>query len=124
MNTKIMMAAAVALVAVGTAVVFLTGPKAEPQAPAADKPAVLTMDDVAKHATAADCWVVVSGKAYNVTNMIAAHPGGADAIIANCGKDATVAFTTRGKEPARPHPEKAAMALETMLVGTLSVEVK
>lgn len=49
----------------------------------------LTLDDVAKHATDQDCWVVVNGKAYDVTKWIQVHPGGVQAITAYGGKDAS-----------------------------------
>jgi len=49
----------------------------------------LTMDEVGKHTTEADCWVVVNGKAYDVTKWLAVHPGGVQAITAFAGKDAS-----------------------------------
>ncbi len=47
-----------------------------------------TLDDVAKHASETDCWMVVDGKVYNVTSGIDTHPGGPQ-ILQGCGKDAT-----------------------------------
>jgi hypothetical protein len=52
----------------------------------------LTAADVAKHASQSDCWTIVSGKVYDVTSVIASHPGGPERIIAVCGKDGTTAF--------------------------------
>mmetsp|Transcript_28923 Transcript_28923/g.67328 ORF Transcript_28923/g.67328 Transcript_28923/m.67328 type:complete len:1009 (-) Transcript_28923:278-3304(-) len=49
----------------------------------------LTMTDVKKHNTKADAWVVVNGKAYDVTKWIDVHPGGAQAIVATIGDDAS-----------------------------------
>jgi cytochrome b involved in lipid metabolism len=139
MNKKIILIAGFGVVVLGLALTAFFGPtprreSASPMAsaPAAEAPSaeaaspsansVLTMAEVAKHATAADCWTVVSGKVYDVTNLIGLHSGGAEAIIAGCGKDSTAAFMTRGQEPARPHPEKAAVTLESMLVGPLVVQ--
>merc|ERR1711881_746099 len=51
-----------------------------------------TMEEVAKHTTKADCWVVVSGQVLNVTNFLSQHPGGELAIITFAGKDATEEF--------------------------------
>lgn len=45
--------------------------------------------EVAKHSSKDSCWVIVHGKAYNVTEYIDRHPGGADAILRYAGKDAT-----------------------------------
>merc|ERR1719382_1416041 len=51
-----------------------------------------TMEEVAKHTTKADCWVVVAGQVLNVTNFLSQHPGGELAIITFGGKDATEEF--------------------------------
>merc|ERR1719321_1290558 len=51
-----------------------------------------TMEEVAKHTTESDCWVVVAGQVLNVTNFLKDHPGGALAILTFAGKDATEEF--------------------------------
>merc|ERR1712217_321905 len=51
-----------------------------------------TMDEVAKHTTKGDCWVVVSGQVLNVTKFLSEHPGGELAILTFAGKDATEEF--------------------------------
>jgi cytochrome b involved in lipid metabolism len=51
-----------------------------------------SMEEVAKHNTEADCWVVVEGQVLNVTNFLSSHPGGALAIVTFAGKDATEEF--------------------------------
>jgi len=51
-----------------------------------------TMEEVAKHTTKGDCWVVVAGQVLNVTNFLSQHPGGELAIITFAGKDATEEF--------------------------------
>jgi cytochrome b involved in lipid metabolism len=75
------------------------------------------MVDVAKHATAADCWVTVEGKIYDITKLIPTHSGG-PAISGLCGKDATTAFNTRAGNG--PHPAEAKMDLQTYFVSDLS----
>merc|ERR1712051_565876 len=52
----------------------------------------LTLEEVAKHNTKADCWVVVNGEVLNVTNFLSDHPGGELAILTFAGKDATEEF--------------------------------
>merc|ERR1719388_626849 len=52
----------------------------------------ITMEEVAKHTTKTDCWVVVAGRVLNVTNFLSSHPGGELAIITFGGKDATEEF--------------------------------
>merc|ERR1719433_2678542 len=51
-----------------------------------------TMEEVAKHTSKSDCWVVVSGQVLNVTNFLGEHPGGELAILTFAGKDATEEF--------------------------------
>jgi cytochrome b involved in lipid metabolism len=51
-----------------------------------------TMAEVAEHGTRADCWVVLDGRAYDVTKFIDAHPGGVGPVVNMAGKDATDVF--------------------------------
>jgi len=53
---------------------------------------MLTMSDVAKHNTKEDCWVVLYGKAYDLTKFAKVHPGGAKLIQDAAGMDATALF--------------------------------
>src|SRR3989338_3018213 len=47
---------------------------------------------VAQHNKQNDCWMVISGKIYNVTTYISLHPGGAGSISNGCGKDSSSLF--------------------------------
>ena len=51
-----------------------------------------TREEVAKHKKSTDCWVVVHGQVYDVTNWLARHPGGARLLMHYAGEDATVSF--------------------------------
>merc|ERR1719440_473172 len=51
-----------------------------------------TLEEVAKHTSKTDCWVVVSGQVLNVTKFLSEHPGGELAILTFAGKDATEEF--------------------------------
>ena len=50
------------------------------------------MEEVAKHNTKEDCWVVLNGKVLNVTEFLPDHPGGELAILTFAGKDASEEF--------------------------------
>merc|ERR1719330_948734 len=52
----------------------------------------LTLDEVAKHTTEKDCWVVVNDQVLDVTKFLPDHPGGALAILTFAGKDASEEF--------------------------------
>lgn len=45
--------------------------------------------EVAKHNSRESCWVIISGKVYDVTDFLDEHPGGASIILQYGGKDAT-----------------------------------
>lgn len=49
----------------------------------------LTGDEVAKHNSKDSCWVIVHGRAYDVTEFLPEHPGGPKIILKYAGKDAT-----------------------------------
>lgn len=42
---------------------------------------VLKKEEIALHSDNTDCWVIVNGKAWDVTQYLVNHPGGADGII-------------------------------------------
>ncbi|CAD7926402.1 unnamed protein product [Amoebophrya sp. A25] len=52
----------------------------------------LTLEEVAKHTSEDDCWVVVNGDVLDVTEFLPDHPGGKLAILTFAGKDATEEF--------------------------------
>jgi L-lactate dehydrogenase (cytochrome) len=52
----------------------------------------LTGADVAAHNSKESCWVIVHGKAYDVTEFLPEHPGGSRIILKYAGKDATEEF--------------------------------
>jgi len=51
-----------------------------------------TMEEVAKHKSEKDVWVVVNGQVLDVTGFLADHPGGKMAIMTFAGRDATEEF--------------------------------
>jgi uncharacterized membrane protein len=77
---------------------------------AATTPA-LTLAEVHRHGTAADCWTVVNGSVYDVTSWISQHPGGPQVIEQMCGADATAAFEAQHQGQGRPNDELASFLL-------------
>lgn len=57
----------------------------------------LTGEEIAKHNSGESCWVIVHGKAYDVTEFLPEHPGGSKIILKYAGKDATEEY-----EPIHP----------------------
>ncbi len=83
---------------------------------------VLTVEEVAKHASDQDCWIIVRNKVYGVTNFINEHPGGSFRIIPNCGKDATEGFETQGGRGS--HSQDAYQLLPDFLLGELGATIE
>lgn len=52
----------------------------------------VTREELSKHNTADDCWLVVHGKVYNVTPYLHFHPGGVEEMMKGAGTDATDLF--------------------------------
>ncbi|MEK9180712.1 MAG: cytochrome b5-like heme/steroid binding domain-containing protein [Patescibacteria group bacterium] len=77
----------------------------------------LTAEEVAKHSSAGDCWMIISGKVYAVTDYAALHPGGAKRILDFCGRDATQAFLTKGGQGT--HSSAATAQHATLLLGQI-----
>ena len=72
-----------------------------------------TLADVAKHAAATDCWMVLNTtKVYNFTPFVSMHPGGST-MVPYCGKDGAAAFASV------PHSSNAVALETTYLIGTL-----
>lgn len=80
----------------------------------------LSMEEVAKHNNAKDCWLVIEGKIYSVSSYIAAHPGGAGTIIPTCGTDSTKAYNT--KNEGSSHSKNAHALLAGYYIGNLNQE--
>eukprot|EP00160_Parvularia_atlantis_P015967 Unigene4834_Nuclearia_a/m.14782 Unigene4834_Nuclearia_a/g.14782 ORF Unigene4834_Nuclearia_a/g.14782 Unigene4834_Nuclearia_a/m.14782 type:complete len:441 (+) Unigene4834_Nuclearia_a:492-1814(+) len=51
-----------------------------------------TWAEIAKHRTQGDCWIVVRGKVYDVTQWMHRHPGGRDVLLCAAGRDVTNVF--------------------------------
>lgn len=90
-------------------------PAASPSTTATSGPTTFTMAQVATHSSASNCWTVIKGTVYDLTQWEDQHPGGAARIIALCGTDGTSAFT--GQHGGEPRP---ANELKGFDIGSLA----
>ncbi|MFA6257429.1 MAG: cytochrome b5 domain-containing protein [Candidatus Paceibacterota bacterium] len=87
-------------------------------------PLVLSMTELVKHNSSQSCWLLISGKIYNVTTYLNQHPGNASTILPTCGKDATVAYDTKGRPNGSPHSNNAETLLANYFIGNLNQTLK
>lgn len=79
-----------------------------------------TIEEVATHNTESDLWVILHEKVYNLTEFVAKHPGGSDALINVAGTDITDRFSNvESHAKANASIQKQ---LPSMLVGELKTE--
>lgn len=75
-----------------------------------------TLEEVEKHNTEKDCWIILDGKVYDATSVLAWHPGGASAIMTYAGK-ATAQATA---DYNAIHDAYAQKKTQEVLIGKLS----
>ena len=93
---KLLLAAIVLLTTITPVQAASSGGGSAPAPAPAQKPVAtnlpLTSDEVKKHNSASDCWSIIDGVVYDLTNWVDSHPGGSSRITAICGKDGTSNF--------------------------------
>jgi cytochrome b involved in lipid metabolism len=72
-----------------------------------------TLEEVAEHNTPEDCWIVIDGGVYDITEWHMEHPGGSDILMENGGADASSMFDAIG------HSEEAIDTREEYRIGDL-----
>lgn len=77
---------------------------------------VYSLDEVAKHTSKSDLWIVVWNYVYDITKYQEEHPGGRDFLLENAGTDATTAYEDIG------HSTDAREILENYRIGKLNEE--
>ncbi len=78
----------------------------------------LTLQEVARHDNAKDCWMVINNEVYNFTGYIPKHPTAPSVMLRHCGKEATDAFAT--KEVGREHSSYAQKLMQDYHLGALA----
>jgi cytochrome b involved in lipid metabolism len=75
----------------------------------------ISLSEVALHATTDDCWSVVNGNVYDLTQWINEHPGGSSPIESMCGVDASTMFNNQHN--GQGEPEAALANFQIGIVG-------
>ena len=71
-------------------------------------------EEIKKHNLENDCWVVLEGKIYDVSEFLKKHPGGAKILLENAGRDATDIFQYIN------HSKAAIKLREDFLIGLVN----
>ncbi len=71
-----------------------------------------TMEEVSKHNSRNDCYLVINNNVYDVSSYIGYHPGGSKTITSHCGKEVTGIF-------ASIHSNRAWDLLKKYKIGVL-----
>lgn len=74
---------------------------------------VFSTEEVAKHTSSNDCWIIHKGKVYDVTKFLEQHPGGEEVLLDVAGRDATSEFEDVG------HSDEAINMMKDYLIGEL-----
>lgn len=74
-----------------------------------------TFEEVSKHRSIKDCWLVIEGKVYDVSPFMDDHPGGDEVLLSSSGKDATADFEDIG------HSDSAKELMDKYLIGTIDM---
>uniref|UniRef100_A0A1I7URG0 Cytochrome b5 heme-binding domain-containing protein n=1 Tax=Caenorhabditis tropicalis TaxID=1561998 RepID=A0A1I7URG0_9PELO len=77
---------------------------------------IITLEEVAKHNLEDEeqtCWIIISGKVYDVTSFLQEHPGGEEVITQLAGMDSTQEFLDVG------HSKDAVEMANEYLIGQL-----
>lgn len=78
----------------------------------------IALDEVARHAAPADCWMAIRGKVYDFTAYIARHPTRPEVMTRWCGREATQAYDTKGI--GRRHSRRADARMVDYELGVLA----
>ncbi|KAG2333064.1 hypothetical protein Bca52824_004244 [Brassica carinata] len=74
---------------------------------------VFSYSEVSQHNKRNDCWLIISGKVYDVTTFMDDHPGGDEVLLSSAGKDATFDFEDVG------HSDDARALMEEYYIGEI-----
>jgi cytochrome b involved in lipid metabolism len=79
-----------------------------------------TLATIATHNSSTSCWLLISGRVYDVTTYLRSHPGGSRTILPWCGKESTKAFATedgRGEHSPDAYAQLAPFDIGSFVAG-------
>ncbi|EEP77457.1 hypothetical protein UREG_02306 [Uncinocarpus reesii 1704] len=79
-----------------------------------------TREEIEKHNTEGDCWIVINGKVYDASSVLSWHPGGKGPIMGHAGK--VHADTTEEFESI--HDDYAEQKLSECVIGVVTDKAK
>ena len=82
----------------------------------------LTTEEVSKHNSLSDCWMIINNKVYELTPYVNSHPGGNAGLSQGCGKDATAVYNTKGGKKSG-HSSVANSLLDVYFIGNLNQNI-
>lgn len=93
-----------------------------PAVPAASAPLErrFTLAEVARHASAADCWMAIDGGVYDFSAYLPRHPSDPALIEPWCGREASEAYRTKTR--GRPHSQRATAMMAAYRLGSLDAQ--
>ena len=83
-----------------------------------EKP-LITYEELSKHTSRGDAWIVIRGRVIDATPYLAEHPGGEDILLANAGTDCTEEFNNKEGEG---HTDYAFSLSDKFWVGNLDYD--
>lgn len=79
----------------------------------------ISLEEVAKHSSESDCWIVIKGKVYDVSNFHEQHPG-KRAVYLAAGADGTSLMENIHRGAG--HSSEAIEWMEKFLIGVIAPE--
>lgn len=75
---------------------------------------LLTKEEIAKHNTEEDCWLIIRDKVYDVSSYLEDHPGGVEIVMDLAGQDSTEDYDDVG------HSDEANGMLVDYYIGEIN----
>ncbi|MEX2468611.1 MAG: cytochrome b5-like heme/steroid binding domain-containing protein [Pseudohongiellaceae bacterium] len=85
---------------------------------AQEEATVYTLQEIAEHDTAEDCWMAIEGRVYDFTEYLPSHPAPPVIMTGWCGREATEGMTTKGY--GNSHSDAAWEMMAPYLIGVLA----